>query len=84
LLAVVTICPRHGLKGTEWHYQYVVDSAAEEVMERNGIAPESIESAIDLARDPERRIKFQADVQDYVDQSIRSTINLPAGFDPQL
>ena len=30
------------------------------------------------ASDPERRIKFQADVQDYVDQSISSTINLPA------
>jgi ribonucleoside-diphosphate reductase alpha chain len=69
---------RRYLKGTEWHYQYVVDSAAEEVIDRYGTDPESIESAIDLARDPERRIKFQADVQDYVDQSISSTINLPA------
>ena len=69
---------RRYLKGTEWHYQYVVDSAAEELIERYGADPDKIESAIDLAEDPERRIKFQADVQDYVDQSISSTINLPA------
>ncbi len=37
-----------------------------------------LESALDLAADPERRIKFQADIQDYVDMSISSTINLPA------
>jgi ribonucleoside-diphosphate reductase alpha chain len=30
-----------------------------------------------LAGDYERRIKFQADVQDYVDMAISSTINLP-------
>ena len=40
--------------------------------------PDKIESALDLADDYERRIKFQADVQDYVDMSISSTINLPA------
>jgi ribonucleoside-diphosphate reductase alpha chain len=68
---------RRYLKGTEWHYQYVVDSAAAEVIDRYGADPEQIESALDLAADPERRIKFQADVQDYVDQSISSTINLP-------
>jgi ribonucleoside-diphosphate reductase alpha chain len=65
---------RRYLKGTEWHYQYVVDSAAEEVIERYRVDPESIESALDLAADPGRRIKFQADVQDFVDQSISSTI----------
>jgi ribonucleoside-diphosphate reductase alpha chain len=62
---------RRYLKGTEWHFQYVVDSAAEDVIERYGVDPESIESVIDLARDPERRIKFQADVQRYVDQRQR-------------
>ena len=35
-------------------------------------------AALDLAADSEQRIKFQADVQDYVDMSISSTINLPA------
>ena len=64
--------------GTRWHYQYVVDSAAQDLIDRYGADPEKIESAIDLAADPERRIKFQADVQDYVDMSISSTINLPA------
>ena len=64
--------------GTRWHYQYVVDSAAQDLIDRYGADPDKIESAIDLAADPERRIKFQADVQDYVDMSISSTINLPA------
>lgn len=69
---------RRYLKGTEWHYQYVVDSAAHELIELYGADPEGIESALDLAKDYERRIRFQADVQDYVDQSISSTINLGA------
>ena len=63
--------------GTRWHYQYVVDSAAQVVIDRYGIAPDKIESALDLSTDFERRIAFQADVQDYVDMSISSTINLP-------
>jgi ribonucleoside-diphosphate reductase alpha chain len=41
------------------------------------LIPNEIETALSLAADPERRIKFQADVQDYVDMSISSTINLP-------
>lgn len=64
--------------GTRWHYQYVVDSAAQELIDLYGVGPEKIESALDLADDYKRRIKFQADVQDYVDMSISSTINLPA------
>ena len=69
---------RRYLKGTKWHYQYVVDSAAEELIERYSVKPDSIESALDLAKDYERRIAFQASMQHYVDQSISSTINLPA------
>lgn len=70
---------RRYLKGSnDWHYQYVVDGTAQELIDLYGVEPENIESAIDLASDYERRIKFQADVQDYVDQSISSTINLPA------
>lgn len=68
---------RRYLKGTTWHYQYVVDGAAKEMIQRYGVRPETIESALDLSSDPERRIAFQADVQDYVDQSISSTINIP-------
>ena len=69
---------RYLKNGTEWHYQYVVDSAAQELIDRYGADPDAIESALDLAQDYERRIKFQADVQDYVDMAISSTINLPA------
>lgn len=69
---------RRYLKGTKWHYQMVVDSAAQELIDLYGANPDKIESALDLAADYERRIKFQADIQDYVDQSISSTINLPA------
>ena len=64
--------------GTKWCYQYVVDGAAKDCIDRYGVSPDKIESALDLSSDPERRMKFQADVQDYVDMSISSTINLPA------
>jgi ribonucleoside-diphosphate reductase alpha chain len=64
--------------GTKWKYQFVVDSTAEHLIREYGVKPESIDTALDLASDYERRIKFQADVQDYVDMSISSTINLPA------
>lgn len=63
--------------GKDWHYQYVVDSTAKDLIDIYGVAPDKIESAIDLAADPERRIKFQYDVQKYVDMAISSTINLP-------
>ena len=69
---------RYLKNGNKWHYQYVVDSAAQEIIDLYGIKPDKIESALDLASDYHRRIKFQADVQDYVDMSISSTINLPA------
>jgi len=70
---------RRYLKGqTDWVHQYVVDGTAKELIEFYGADPDNIESAIDLAANPERRIKLQADVQDYVDMAISSTINLPA------
>ena len=70
---------RRYLKGKDrWAYQYVVDSAAQELIEFYGADPDNVESALDLASDYERRIRFQADVQDYVDMSISSTINLPS------
>jgi len=69
---------RRYLKGnTRWHYQYVVDSAAQELIDIYGADPAKIESSLDLAQDYRRRMAFQADVQDYVDMSISSTINLP-------
>lgn len=68
---------RRYLKSNRWTYQYAVDHAADQLIQELGVDPSSIESAIDLAGDYERRIKFQADVQDYVDMAISSTINLP-------
>src|SRR5690606_21168108 len=63
--------------GNEWHYQYVVDNVAQELLDLYGVDPDRIETALDLSDDYERRIRFQADIQDYVDMSISSTINLP-------
>lgn len=63
---------RRFLKGrTKWAYQYVIDGTAKILIEQFGINPQNIETAIELATDYERRIKFQADVQDYVDMSIK-------------
>jgi len=63
--------------GKRWMYQYVVDSTSQELIDMYGVKPDKIETALDLASDYERRIEFQANIQDYVDMSISSTINLP-------
>lgn len=68
---------RRYAKGSVWNYQYVIDPAAKRLIDA-GIAPESIEDAYTLAEEPERRIAFQAWLQQYVDHSISSTLNLPA------
>ena len=73
---------RRYLKNNRWHFQYVVDAAAQEMIDVYGADPNKIESAIDLAEDYERRMKFQFDVQSYVDMSISSTINLPSWGSP--
>jgi ribonucleoside-diphosphate reductase alpha chain len=65
-------------EGTKWKYQYVVDGTADLLINEYGVQPDKIESALDLSTNYEKRIKFQADIQDYVDMSISSTINLPA------
>ena len=64
--------------GTKWKYSLVVDGTAQTLIERYGADPYKIDTALDLANNYERRIKFQADIQDYVDMSISSTINLPS------
>lgn len=68
---------RYLAEGKIWMYQYVIDGTAKLLINEHGVNPDSIETALDLAQDYERRIKFQADIQDYVDMSISSTINLP-------
>lgn len=69
---------RRYLKGQEWHYQFVIDATAQRLMEKYNLKAEDLETAYDLAKDPERRIAFQAWVQTFVDHGISSTLNLPA------
>ena len=69
---------RYLVDGTKWKYEYVVDSTAAGLIETHELDPNKIETSLSLVEDPERRIRFQADVQDYVDQAISSTINMPA------
>jgi ribonucleoside-diphosphate reductase alpha chain len=76
-LFAVAYLRRYLKNGHEWHEQWVVDGAAQGLIDKYGIDPDSIESALDLSIEPERRIRFQADCQDYVDHAISSTINLP-------
>jgi len=64
--------------GTKWKYQYVIDATAQRIIDQYAVNPDTIETSSGLARDTERRIKFQYDVQKYVDMAISSTINLPA------
>jgi len=68
---------RYLTDGTKWKYQFVVDGTAESLI-KDGVKPDDIESSVDLAADPERRVKFQFELQKYVDHAISSTINLPA------
>jgi ribonucleoside-diphosphate reductase alpha chain len=68
---------RYLVDGTVWKYEYVVDSTAQLMIDQYGLVADSIDTAADMAEDPERRIAFQADVQDYVDMAISSTLNLP-------
>ena len=69
---------RYLTDGTKWKYEYVVDTTADQLIKEYGLDPNKIETAYGLSHDYEKRIKFQADIQDYVDMSISSTINLPA------
>ena len=69
---------RYLTNGTQWKYEYVVDATAERLIQKYGIEPDKIETAYKLSHNFEQRVKFQADVQDYVDMAISSTINLPS------
>lgn len=69
---------RYLTDGTKWKYEYVVDSTADQLIKEYGLNPDKIDTAYGLSHDYEKRIKFQADIQDYTDMSISSTINLPS------
>jgi ribonucleoside-diphosphate reductase alpha chain len=72
-----TAYKRRYLKGSTWHYQYVIEPMAQKFIDM-GIDPANLETAYDLANDPARRLEMQAFVQRYVDHGISSTLNLPA------
>jgi len=69
---------RYITEGHRWKYQYEVSPIADLLIKEYGLDPHSIETALSLSGDFERRVRFQADIQDYVDMSISSTINLQA------
>lgn len=68
---------RRYLDGETWCYQNVLDPVAKRLVEDDGIDPDVIEDAYTIAEDYERRIAFQGWLQQFVDMSISSTINLP-------
>jgi len=69
---------RYLVESSHWRYEYVVDSVAELLIKQYGFDPDSIETASSLAANPEKRLKFQYDVQSYVDMGVSSSVNLPA------
>jgi len=68
---------RYLVGGDKWKHEYVIDSTAEELITRYNLKEADIETSLSLVDDYEKRLKFQADIQDYVDMAISSTINLP-------
>lgn len=68
---------RRYLKGSTWHYQYVIDPTAKRLI-ASGVKPEAIEDAYNLATNVRRRVEFQSWAQQFVDHGISSTINLPS------
>lgn len=58
-------------------FQYVIDPTAKRLVDGEGLDPDQIEDAYMLSYDVERRLDFQAWMQERVDHAISSTINLP-------
>lgn len=67
---------RRYINGGKYYFQYVVDPTARRLMEM-GIPAKNIEDAYTLSYDVERRLFVNSKVQEYTDQAISSTINLP-------
>lgn len=59
----------------KWAHQYVIDGSVQRLL-NNRIKLEHIQDSFDLSF--KQRVKFQADVQNYVDMAISSTCNLPS------
>jgi len=66
---------RRYLDGTVWKAQYVVDGVVKRLLDK-GTPMEVIQDSADITF--KQRVKFQADVQQYIDMGISSTCNLPS------
>lgn len=64
---------RRYFKDNKWLSQYVVDGSVRRLMDK-GVAIEKIQDSYDLSF--KDRVKFQADIQNYVDMAISSTCNM--------
>ncbi|CAM6004844.1 unnamed protein product [Sphagnum balticum] len=64
---------RRYFKDGKWMFQYVVDGSVKRLVDQ-GVKVENIKDAGDLTF--KQRVKFQADVQNYVDMAISSTCNM--------
>lgn len=65
---------RRYYKDEKWMYQFVIDGSVKRLLSQ-GVNIENIQDSYDiLFKD---RVKFQADIQKYVDMSISSTCNMP-------
>lgn len=71
---------RRYFKDGKWLSQLVVDGAVKRLL-ASGIKVEDIKDSFDL--NFKQRVKFQADVQNYVDMSISSTCNMPFWGSPE-
>lgn len=65
---------RRYYKEGKWLSQYVIDGTVKRLTEK-GVSLEQIQDSYDLSF--KQRVKFQADVQNYVDMAISSTCNMP-------
>lgn len=71
---------RRYYKEGKWLSQYVVDGAVKRLLGQ-GVKLEDIKDSYDLSF--KQRVKFQADVQNYVDMAISSTCNMAAWDSPE-
>lgn len=67
---------RRYMKGNQHFFQYVIDPTAQRLLSQ-GVRASEIEDTYALSQDLERRLSVQSMVQDYTDQAISNTVNLP-------
>jgi len=68
---------RNIVNGEEWQASYEVDKAAQRLIDQ-GVDPDSIPTALELAENIEPVLQVMAEFARVVDQSISKTVNLPS------